>query len=304
VPNDTDATARPLTGPNGEPIQAGEKPKADLNADFDQSVRDAEKRGVDPKDDPKVQRIAAAIHLKDRPVAEKAPNEYEDFKADYLKQNPHASIAEVQKAFSKNRATPHEPADHGQNFIDPATGKLVRVEPGQTAPANAQTPQGFNTTNTPTMTQRTAAGRAGTVIEMAPEIMGRLDSMKDKIGPLMGRWDQFMQGKVGLDNPDFAALRSDLLMMSSAVALAHAQGRLPENLRQEFDHAINAPRQSADNLKATITTMLPWLKSMQAQGQLSGHPTQGGAIRARDPQGRLHEAPAGTALPAGWKAEK
>ncbi len=30
----------------------------------------------------------------------------------------------------------------------------------------------------------------------------------------------------------------------------------------------------------------------------------GGMIRARDPQGNLHEAPAGTALPAGWKLEK
>lgn len=29
----------------------------------------------------------------------------------------------------------------------------------------------------------------------------------------------------------------------------------------------------------------------------------GGVIRARDPQGRLHEAPAGTPLPKGWKAE-
>jgi hypothetical protein len=29
----------------------------------------------------------------------------------------------------------------------------------------------------------------------------------------------------------------------------------------------------------------------------------GGMIRARDPQGQLHEAPAGTPLPAGWKAE-
>lgn len=29
----------------------------------------------------------------------------------------------------------------------------------------------------------------------------------------------------------------------------------------------------------------------------------GGNIRARDPQGKLHEAPAGTALPAGWKLE-
>jgi hypothetical protein len=29
----------------------------------------------------------------------------------------------------------------------------------------------------------------------------------------------------------------------------------------------------------------------------------GGMIRARDPQGKLHEAPKGTSLPAGWKAE-
>ena len=29
-----------------------------------------------------------------------------------------------------------------------------------------------------------------------------------------------------------------------------------------------------------------------------------GTIRARDAQGKLHEAPAGTALPAGWKQEK
>jgi hypothetical protein len=40
----------------------------------------------------------------------------------------------------------------------------------------------------------------------------------------------------------------------------------------------------------------------QGGGQGSG--AQGGStIRARDPQGKLHEAPAGTALPAGWKPE-
>ena len=31
--------------------------------------------------------------------------------------------------------------------------------------------------------------------------------------------------------------------------------------------------------------------------------SQGGKIRARDPQGKLHEAPAGTPLPTGWKPE-
>jgi hypothetical protein len=59
-------------------------------------------------------------------------------------------------------------------------------------------------------------------------------------------------------------------MMSSAVALAHAQGRLPENLRQEFDHAINAPNQTPENLKATINTMIPWLQQVQSQGERPG----------------------------------
>jgi hypothetical protein len=204
------------------------------------------------------------------PKSPKETSEEQDI-ADYMANHPGAKIHEARE---KTRIVqPREPADHGQNFIDPATGQLVRVEPGQVAPPGALSPGGFSTTNTPTMTQRTAAGRAGTVVEMAPEVMGRIDSMKDKLGPVFGRWNEFMQGKVGLDNPDFAALRADLLMMSSAVALAHAQGRLPENLRQEFDHAINSPKQTPENLKAIITTIVPWLKKMQEQV----HPNQGSA---------------------------
>jgi hypothetical protein len=107
---------------------------------------------------------------------------------------------------------------------------------------------------------------------MAPEVMSRIDALAPKLGPIEGRWNEYMQGKIGMNDPDFAALRSDLLMMSSAVALAHAQGRLPENLREEFDRAINAPTQTPANLKATIQTMLPWLQQMQNQGQPNRQP--------------------------------
>ena len=55
-------------------------------------------------------------------------------------------------------------------------------------------------------------------------------------------------------------------MLSSAVALAHAVGRLPENLRLEFDHMINAPQQTPENIKTTINHVLPWLQKMQEQG--------------------------------------
>ena len=184
---------------------------------------------------------------------------------------------------------PKEPPDHGKDVFD-ANGKMIYLLPGQTGPPGMRTEAGMNAANTPTMTQRTAAGRAGTVLEMAPEVLARIDANAKLLGPLMGRWDQFMQGKVGMDNPEFAALRSDLLMMSSAVALFHAQGRLPENLRQEFDNAINAPKQTPANLKATITAMLPWLKAGQDQARPGGaQPAAGGAVEqwTRNASGQL-----------------
>lgn len=152
----------------------------------------------------------------------------------------------------------------------PGGGIVQRLNPGAKVAPGSQTTAGVNSMNTPTTNQRTAAGRADTVLSMVPEVLGRIDSVAPKIGPMEGRWNDFMQGKVGQDDPDFAALRSDLLMMSSAVALAHAQGRLPENLREEFDRAINAPKQTPANLKATINTMVPWLQKVKDQGGRPG----------------------------------
>jgi hypothetical protein len=157
------------------------------------------------------------------------------------------------------------------------------VRPGSHIAPGAVTVSGMNTVDTPTTQQRSASGRAATVVAMAPEVLSRIDALAPKLGPIEGRWNEYMQGKVGSDDPDFAALRSDLLMMSSAVALAHAQGRLPENLREEFDRAINAPKQTPENLKATINAMLPWLQQMQSQGQ----PNQ----RGTSPQGQQGSAP-------------
>jgi hypothetical protein len=99
---------------------------------------------------------------------------------------------------------------------------------------------------------RNTAQRAELVHEMVPEVLQNIDQNATALGPLMGRWNDFMQGKVGTDNPQFAQLRADLLLLSSSVALAHAQGRLPENLREEFDRMINNPKQTPANLKAVI----------------------------------------------------
>ena len=166
-----------------------------------------------------------------------------------------------------NIAAQHE--HEGQDYVVPdgkGGHKLVRIYPGEAIPEGAQTQTGLNAVNTPTTQQRTAAGRAATVVAMTPDILQELDALGPKLGPIMGHWNDFWQGRIGANDPDFAGLKSDLTMFSSAVALAHAVGRLPENLREEFDHMINAPKQTPENIKATINHILPWMVKMQEQG--------------------------------------
>jgi len=144
---------------------------------------------------------------------------------------------------------------------------LQTFRAGDPIPQGAISPTGMNAMNTPTTQQRNVAAQAALVHEQTPETLALISKMKDKIGPIAGRWNDFMQGKVGLNDPEMADLRTDLLMYSSAVALMHARGRLPENLREEFDHAINAPNQTAENLTATIKRIDDWTaKNMHAMG--------------------------------------
>jgi hypothetical protein len=227
-----------VIGPNGEPVEIeGRSGK----------IRFGDVTGLNPAKAPKP----------DTPE-----QQYID---EYRNTHKGSTVAEAERAYTNDTQRPPQSI----MLIPGANGGYTAqsVKPGSQVAAGAISTGGLNTIDTPTTTQRTAAGRAETVLAMAPEVLQRIDATANEMGPLSGRWDKFMQGTIGAPDVPMAQLRSDLLMMSSAVALAHAQGRLPENLRQEFDHAINAPNQTPENLKATIQTMIPWLQKMQEQGK-------------------------------------
>jgi hypothetical protein len=187
--------------------------------------------------------------------------------------------ANLDEALKQKKAGAAPPPDKGQNFVDPNTGQLVRVEPGGQVPKGAQTPQTFSGQNAPTMQMRNVAAQASLVHEQTPYMLSEIDRLKGRLGPIAGRFNEFIQGKIGMNDPDFAGLRADLLMYSSAVALMHARGRLPENLREEFDRAINNPGQDFNNLKSIVGRIDAWtvnnIKAMGNQGGQAGQATQG-----------------------------
>jgi hypothetical protein len=141
------------------------------------------------------------------------------------------------------------------------------IQPGQTIPAGSLSMSGVNSLYQPTGQEKTAAGRAQIALKEIPNIVNELQTNPDQFGPIMGRWNDFYQGKIGLDNPTFAHLHQQMMMAATSVAMAHAIGRLPENLRQEFDDAINSPHQTPENLIAVLRAVQPWMEDMASMAE-------------------------------------
>lgn len=171
------------------------------------------------------------------------------------------------------------PAAPTGNLIVSPEGVVGQAKPGMKLEPGTQNIAGFASQGRPTTQMRNVAGQAQIVTAGIPNTIAEIDRLKDKLGPVAGRWNEFMQGKVGMDDPDFAGLRADLLMTSSAVALMHARGRLPENLREEFDRMINSPKQDPENLKAVLNHILPWAQKAQDLGNGPGPHQPGGEAR-------------------------
>ncbi len=102
-------------------------------------------------------------------------------------------------------------------------------------------------------------------------------------------------------------IKGDILAASSAVGAKNEKEEAavdaitsPNNPPEAIKASVQSVRGlMKDRLKAKEDT----LKSATSGGNIFTPQTGGGTIRARDPQGKLHEAPAGTPLPDGWKAE-
>lgn len=161
-------------------------------------------------------------------------------------------------------------------WVNPKSKHVVKVSDLEGMAGEGGTSPGGVIPPKPTTQARNIESQAQVAVEGIPTVVAEIDKLKDQLGPVSGRWNQFMQGGVGMENPALAGLRADLLMVSSAVALAHARGRLPENLREEFDRAINAPKQDPENLKAVLNHILPWMQRMTNMTEPNAQPQAGG----------------------------
>jgi hypothetical protein len=174
--------------------------------------------------------------------------------------------------------------------INTMTGERLGANPANTPSGMVANPNGGGPTPyrqqtmyAPTAQMRNVGAQSKIASDGIPGVVQEINQLGQKLGPIAGRWNEFMQGKVGMNDPEFAGLRSDLLMVSSAVALAHARGRLPENLREEFDRVINAPQQDPANLVQVLGHIQPWMARMAQTGDVDQAGGGGGGVASNVP---------------------
>jgi hypothetical protein len=129
-------------------------------------------------------------------------------------------------------------------------------------------------------------------------------ALASAVGPV----DQYIGQVHDLEGVNrFNALHNQLV---GKLSLAQAgklkgQGQISDKERAMLAAAATALTKglSEGDYKAELGKIRGQFERMSNPGAPAQAAPGGGTIRARDPQGNLHEAPAGTPLPAGWKRE-
>lgn len=152
----------------------------------------------------------------------------------------------------KNMGMPMPP---GVNISGPPPGQPR--EPGTGQPIGLAQPEA------PTPTIRTRGQMAQDALLRLPDIRQSIENLQGELGPVQGRWNEFMTGKVGAPNEKFAKLRDNLEFLAGAITRLHLN---TEKGLQPFMNMMSAGKMSPENLKAALNAVEDWSKTYAYTG--------------------------------------
>jgi hypothetical protein len=222
----------------------------------------------------------------------------EDYGSDL--QSAKTGLANAQTDLAKFRANPNSPMYRiAQEHLRIAQGNYALslkkygfdYDPSTLSPDEQATlptdqagnPVGLHSPLKPSGQTVNAAQRASNVVSQIPRLTQEIQDLQSQLGPGVGRWNRFWQGDVGVADPKFAHLADDMEFMASAVALAHAYGRLPTSISDKFDKMFQAGKQDPANMLAAMQVAGEWLPKIAQGGQTAGEKA-GGAGGAGAPK--------------------
>lgn len=115
----------------------------------------------------------------------------------------------------------------------------------------------------PTSTTLTMSQMAKTIEPQIDRYNKEIDAIADRMGPAVGRWNDFMTGKVGADDPKFAGFLSDTDALASAITRTHFGASGGQQYIDDMKKSFRAS-QSPEDLKARVANWNQWIAGYAA----------------------------------------
>lgn len=115
-----------------------------------------------------------------------------------------------------------------------------------------------------------------TMIEMAPTVKNRVadiralindPELRSQLGPGGSRWSEMWAGKVGASDPKFTQLRSQAMLLQTALMRMHVGARGSKDMMQHFQSIIDTGKQSPENMEAALGVIDKYADEKIAEGQ-------------------------------------
>lgn len=144
-----------------------------------------------------------------------------------------------------------------------------------------------------TSASRTRAEFAGSLLEHMEPIQRQIDELEKsgKLGPVVGRWKDFMAGTWGAGDPEYIELKTNIDLLQTGLMLTHVSARGGIKLLEKFTRMITAQRMNPETLRGTLRAINDWLRTyeqipeqqMEKLRRKQGFPTPPGAAAAAGP---------------------
>lgn len=137
-----------------------------------------------------------------------------------------------------------------------------------------------------------------------PETMGilplidRLDK-KGELGVLASHWNEFLAGKIGASDLDFAALRAKMGLSTTLLMNAHVGSRGGSYMLEHFQDLADAGKMNADTLRTGVKSELDYIKGRAMLPASKTEPTtqSGSSQSTTTPSGKSVSLSAARQLP-------
>lgn len=238
--------------------------------------------------------------------------------------NEHAKLAQIQQAadneplvmLADGTMVPRAQAIGKKGFVKQTPESTVTIQTidadgrpvTRVVPKSAAIGQDFQKGPGQTVANRLASAKA--VQQTGQDIIAELGdpATAAQLGPEMGRYNS-LKDFIGNPPPQYAQLAGQI--ESYALANMGVHGMRSAEGANKIAELLNK-RHTPESLKATINGLNAFSQHFienetgrSAPSQpAAAQPPSGGYVYARDVAGKLHKAPAGTPLPAGWKLER